>query len=1463
MSNALREERKILMDKKKKLLSLLTALTMTATAFAGLAIPANAASTSIVTYDFEDGTAWTESGSNTAQYDTKVEADATLNSKVLSTSLTNQTGGRKMTLKLPSVITPTTNVVKVDFDWLSKTTGAKDSTDTVLVGSNDVQIFDLNEDVDTGKIKFNGVDTGLATGTNGTWYKVSATLDFETKQVITVTFTKNGETTPAKTISNSSFVNSAAADIAGIYLSANRTNNISLTWKLDNFEASSITDEHYKATVNVKTSADAPVADATVKIGDATYTTDANGQVVTKLPIGEYTYTVSKAGYEATSGQEDDATGTITITNEDVVTNVTYSPQVYTAVPTTVTMAGGQKVMTAPHTANKTTSAAYTVSVIDQKNVAIDDADITWTVLPTGSETADSNVTIADGVISVANGFTAGDSHVKNFTVTATATKNGTSKSATATIDISDYLFYEPGVGGSSYATTNTASDGKETYIASPATKTTEKITFPEAVTFTAGTAQLLSFKTTVNHATGYTFKRVVSAVDSEDKSIIDLGYIDLSIGDASTAEWNSTQCSFETTWGSISAVNEWVDVSVLFKTNANGVTKVKLTVGDKEYDLGTTTATNLAGINTLLDLNTVNRYVLLKDIVVSEVDVTGMGIDGATQFSTISGKNVTKDYAVDAMVIEDGETFTWTTTIPGATITPDANDSQKAVLSVPGTTTTGGTITATSSVSTEEKSKKATIDVEVAPAQLKSATISGADSLNKTAGTATYTISDIKDQFGDDVTEYFAPVWSLETQNTESSVAFNVTAEAAGTAVAVKAQYNSDGTLKSVSTENVSLAAGENTVTIKADNGTKVMLWNALNGTDGLKPLSSEVKTVTADTSVSNATINATTGVVTITDDGDVIVKATLTNGDNEYSFTKDVKIGTYSVVDDADGDSTDVDISSLIEDANITGYQVTTATTAGALVKSVTVAKADVTDGKITVDSTGADKIEIAPVFETAMEKTITIPSDSYNVTITANNGKRTDVYVNDQMVFNNVNQGGDNWTVGRVIAASADYTANDVVISQGYAKFNYQDDASSKTTITNVKVTKSPSIVTRKTRLYVIGDSLTAKYYGDAPTGSESLVRTGWGDVLQNYMADSVEVTNLGNSGAWAEGMLNDAFTNVRESGQAGDILVLESGYNDKSHTSMDVMKDSIKAMVKGAEEKGMTVFVVTPNASSHSVSEYLGNVVSTSSVIEAVNELKADGSNAILIDLAAKSGAFFKSYYGDAAYTGDTASIPAATVTTLQTYYNNSGDSLHSSYNAANCWAAVVANGIYTNAATADFVDTTNEYTFSDGTNTITVSALQIANPNYTVYDITTADGVTSITRPTGTVITQAAAGDTVKVVISDTTKVLKVNGGDVEATYNSTTNAYYFTMPAAAVTLTIEDTTSNNDSSDSGNGSTSESGNAGNEGQSSDNPTDNSAVEGGTSDSSTSNGAADNSSSDTSNTQEQTGEQQNS
>ena len=109
------------MKNKKKILSAITALTITASAFAGFVVPVNAAESSLFTYDFEDGAVWTAGGGNSGNYANAIVDDTTLGSKVYDISLTgSNTGGRNCNITIPEA--KTASIVKLTFDWFSNTT---------------------------------------------------------------------------------------------------------------------------------------------------------------------------------------------------------------------------------------------------------------------------------------------------------------------------------------------------------------------------------------------------------------------------------------------------------------------------------------------------------------------------------------------------------------------------------------------------------------------------------------------------------------------------------------------------------------------------------------------------------------------------------------------------------------------------------------------------------------------------------------------------------------------------------------------------------------------------------------------------------------------------------------------------------------------------------------------------------------------------------------------------------------------------------------------------------------------------------------------------------------------------------------------------------------------------------------------------------------------------------------------
>ena len=664
---------------------------------------------------------------------------------------------------------------------------------------------------------------------------------------------------------------------------------------------------------------------------------------------------------------------------------------------------------------------------------------------------------------------------------------------------------------------------------------------------------------------------------------------------------------------------------------------------------------------------------VSVDNVKVSKPDENFVNVVGDDEFAVIAGKTVTREYIASPAVVVPGETFTWTAKSAEGTDINGVTIDQSGVLSVADSVAADTTvvITATSATTAE---KKGSIEATIKGVQTYTPTVEYTKAV-QAGEEGKLTVVNIVDALGDDVTEYFDPTWSIDGATVDADKESDVTFTdlPAGAATAVYATYN--GTkLADVTTEPVTVPDG-GTLALTAAGGTKVMLWNKLDGNDGIKPLAPAQTVANVDVGDNLAIVGSKSGKILTNADktGEVTVKLDITGSDaakTEYKVT----VGNYSqAADAAEGEVTltlvPMPTKVMVYDDKGKATEKTVDT------DKITLAAADY--------STDATELEITPIYETTMNTEVLAPAGRYNITVTANNGGRTDVYVNDQMIINNLNQGSDNFTVQRNLPATADYTVGDVMINEGYAKFVYQDHTADS--VNSIKFVKANSLVPRAKRMYVVGDSLVANYYGTASDGQEGLVRTGWGQVLSDYIADSINVVNLGNSGAWAAGMWNDAWTNIRESAQPGDVVVWEFGYNDTKHGGTGPM---LEAAAKGkafCEENGIDLYVVTPNASQH---DFKANVAESG----AMRTWAAD-NNVKLIDLAALSYKFLNDKYGSL---DDRADI-------MNAVYNNTGDnSLHSTYNAANCWAAIVAQGL-----PAELTDATHTYQFNDTKNDITV------------------------------------------------------------------------------------------------------------------------------------------------------------
>ncbi len=382
-------------------------------------------------------------------------------------------------------------------------------------------------------------------------------------------------------------------------------------------------------------------------------------------------------------------------------------------------------------------------------------------------------------------------------------------------------------------------------------------------------------------------------------------------------------------------------------------------------------------------------------------------------------------------------------------------------------------------------------------------------------------------------------------------------------------------------------------------------------------------------------------------------------------------------TVIVPAAGDTTVVDTSDLIFSNNITSYLVTTSK-AGKKVAQSKVAKSQ----SVTVDSKGADKIEVSPVYRyTNIGSCIepyplsdTFEDGRYDMTFKKSSSKRGDLYVNGYMVGNNVDQVG----LGRTNNGGAEYAVKDIKIEGGKINVTAKDFSGSDTSggsLSWIEIVKSPSIVDRAAKVFVLGDSLVANMYGsfssDLGTG-----QTGWGQSLSNYITS--DVLNLANSGQTAKDLYETAFGSVLYHAQEGDLFILESGYNDFVKSTEEEMTQAVSEMVDKALRAKLVPVLVSPNANS---AEAYSAEVRFGSVMKNVAEKKG----VAFVDLAKRSYDYLYGLYKD-------------DVSAVKENFNVS-DGVHTSYAGSMKYAEFIAQAVY-DLGYKDIVNTEFTYSVTD-------------------------------------------------------------------------------------------------------------------------------------------------------------------
>ncbi len=659
---------------------------------------------------------------------------------------------------------------------------------------------------------------------------------------------------------------------------------------------------------------------------------------------------------------------------------------------------------------------------------------------------------------------------------------------------------------------------------------------------------------------------------------------------------------------------------------------------------------------------------IYVETIKVTKPDENFVSVGGDAKFAKIAGKTVTREYTASPGVPVPGETFTWT--MEPATVTGVSIGADTGILSVTDEAAADTEVTLTATSSTAD-TKKGSIKVTIADFQDITLTADGPKAYHNNAGAkGKYEILSATDGCDDEVKDIMPdPVWS--SSNTDAA------------------------TIDAETGELTVVDKGTTTVTATVMNGTKVSKIDIPVVVDNFY-IDGNVEGGAASTDVDIKDIAVADKYLVTTADADKkLVKQTEVAAPEGIgpSITKTVaaEAGVKLTATYENGKLTNLAAPIPVaadEEIDLTPANANTKVFFWKSLASMEPAKTETqTEGatgstSITIDTTGAATYEIAPVFsapaagiKAADERyTFNVPADTYNLTVKMT-GSRADVYANEQLLINNMLQYGTTPDTDE---------AHDIYIKEGYAKINTRDYSSGKSAgdspISAITLVKAPSNVARTPKVYVLGDSLVAKYYNadksyeklDGETDEQQQARfgnmTGWGQVLQHYLNDTVEVIDLANSGADSLGLNSTAITQVVESAQEGDIMVLESGYNDKGHSvGVDNMKAAVTDMYNKAKAKGVEVVITSPNSSSKG-SDYSPTVAWTTDMKAVADTL----TEAVYIDLAKLSYEFAHDTcgYGDTYNSTDKYSH-------FYHVYSSTEQGLHSTFYFANVCAAIVA------------------------------------------------------------------------------------------------------------------------------------------------------------------------------------------
>lgn len=894
-----------------------------------------------------------------------------------------------------------------------------------------------------------------------------------------------------------------------------------------------------------------------------------------------------------------------------------------------------------------------------------------------GEEFASSNTAVFttnnENVTFDGTSLTANTGTSTQDSVTVKATLDGVEEELAITVY--GYDFYEPGKVVASYGDPRMESVNDVETIVWPASSlntASTVITLPDPVALENGTAKMITFKNTWTENTVGAQERSLTFKNSSGAAVLSIGYAGASV----VTDYVKTDGSFGgTEIGRLGTAGTETEAIFIIKTDTSGKSSAALSYNGKSIEidslgenLGDIASITMTGGKGAPD----SRLLTLSDIRIADSDVKMIEVGGADNVAKISGKAALSQFRASIFSQSEGETFTWTVTgDSGVTINQDGVLSVEEIVAPE-------TVVTVSYASDLDAAKSDSKQVTIKDyAEVVSFDLVGAGAVD--AGSSVeYKVENIVDEYGAvvDMPVSFeiisgGDVAEITTDGVftgKSSEKTVYTAKATGSAVKMTASYNSDATLNNVSMETLNLTAGQE-VDMTAADGSKVFVWNAVSGDGAMVPAVEE-------TVVSGEPAT-----------GEVVIRVTVGNPNKEKTEDKTVRVVKFTTTGAVTSDTTSVDVTSIDNYSADTEYRVTVVKNDGTYT---------ITDGVkavndvITIDTTDAASYEVAPIYvysNVGQSGTYELAAGFYDMEVTNGLGsEREDIAVNGNLIVQNIDQNGKGRANGNSTKAVKDVY---VIGGETTVEAVGTRTASIIGNISKLVIKKAPSIVDRKTHLYILGDSLVANYYGPYADAGNGLpapgdAQTGWGQVFDMFVADDMNVTNLAESGNYIAGLL-PAFYGALNNAQPGDYILYEGGYNDSSYSNTDDMMAAMEEAYTAAKAKDVEVIFVTPNASTHGTGWY-ESVRYTSTIIAKSAELGAK-----CVNLSGLSFAYMNAMGKD--YCAKNFNV----------YINNgaSTDSLHSSYLGAVLNASLVAQALADDADLAGIkIDKTVSYDMPD-------------------------------------------------------------------------------------------------------------------------------------------------------------------